>query len=142
MKVLLAISFLCSFSLFSQEIILLDTNPKKKKQEGEPIYTIVEKQAQFQGGKEAMEKFIKENFKYPENALKYKDEGTVFIQIVVEKDGKISDAKIMQGVISDLDKEALRVVKSFPKWIPGEHKGKVVRTNYMVAVKCELPKEK
>ena len=99
----------------------------------EEIIEFPDVKASFPGGAAALKQYIRDNVVYPEMAMEMNEQGKVYLSFVVEKDGKITNIKIERGVSSDLDKEAKRVVRSMPKWIPGETKGKSVRT------KCSLP---
>jgi len=110
----------------------------------EPVYTVVEVMPKYPGGQDALMRYMSTNTKYPENARKNGVQGTVFITFVVEKDGQISNARVLRGVDEELDKEALRVVKEMPKWNPGKEKGKAVNVqfNLPVAFKLDSGKEK
>lgn len=88
----------------------------------------VEKMAEFVGGNEEMFKFLRENIKYPEDADGA--HGRVIVNFVVDKDGSISDIKVVRGVHPSLDAEAVRVVKLMPKWKPAENRGMPVRSVY------------
>ena len=83
--------------------------------------------------------WVNKNIKYPVLAMENGISGKVYIQFVIEKDGSITDVKVARGVDSSLDKEAVRVVKSMPKWTPGKMKdGKVVRVQYTVPLTYRL----
>ncbi|MBF1553729.1 MAG: energy transducer TonB, partial [Prevotella salivae] len=79
-------------------------------------YCIVEMMPQYPGGLAAMLKYIRENIKYPEQAMKERIQGRVTVSFIIEKDGSISDVKAVRSVHPLLDKEAVRMVKSMPKW--------------------------
>ena len=102
------------------------------------IFPVVEKMPEFPGGQKAMMNFLVENIKYPENARKEGISGRVFITYVVEKDGKISNIKLLRGFHPDCDKEALRVVSLMPDWKPGTEKGKPVRVQFNLPIKFNL----
>jgi TonB family protein len=95
----------------------------------------------YPGGEKAMYAFMLENIKYPEEAKKAGAVGTVFISVNVEPDGRISEVKIIRGFRNDCDKEALRVVKLMPNWIPGKVNGKAVKTNFVLPIKFALDKK-
>ncbi len=97
-------------------------------QKEDEIYTVAEVPAEFPGGKEAMFKYLKNSMTYPEDAIKAKLEGKCYLKFVVHKDGSISDVQVMRGVPNcpQCDREAIRVVKSMPKWIPAKDNGKTV----------------
>ena len=103
------------------------------------IYTLVDKPARFPGGDKAMKKFIKKNCVYPPNALKQGRKGIYYVQVVVGKDGKLSDFKVAQDVNApnDLREEALRVVKAMPNWEPAKKKNKIVRSSLSIPVRFE-----
>ena len=83
-------------------------------------------------------KYLSENTKYPVVAQENGVQGRVTVQFVVEKDGSISDVHVLRGVDPSLDKEAVRVVKSMPRWTPGKQNGITVRVNYRVPVLFRL----
>ena len=82
--------------------------------------------------------FLRDHIKYPAVAEENGIQGRVTVQFVVEKDGSVTDVRIMKSVDPSLDKEAERVVKSMPKWIPGKQNGSPVRVNYYVPVVFRL----
>jgi len=93
---------------------------------------------EFIGGYQAFKEFIQLNTIYPEPAKDIELEGTVYVGFVVEKDGSITDVKVLRGVHSLLDKEAVRVVKLMPKWKPGRQNGYPVRVRYNVPISFAL----
>ena len=98
-----------------------------------PIVDYPDKEAEFPGGAAAMKQFLADNIKYPEIAMEMGDQGKVFIEFVVEKDGSITQIKILRGVSREIDLEAKRVVRDMPKWTPAESKGESVRA------RCRIP---
>lgn len=104
----------------------------------EPVFDFVEQEPSYPGGEEAMQAFIKENITYPEEAVKNKEQGRVYVKFVIEKDGSVSNVKVARGVSPSLDAEALRVIQSMPKWNPGMQRGKAVRTNVIVPIAFKL----
>lgn len=102
------------------------------------VFDVVEVMPQFPGGQIAMLKYIMENMKYPEQAMKEGIQGRVAVRFIVEKDGSISDVKPILSVHPLLNKEAVRVVKSMPKWTPGKHNGKPVRVRFNLPVMFKL----
>lgn len=102
------------------------------------VFDVVEVMPQFPGGQIAMLKYIMENMKYPEQAMKEGIQGHVTVRFIVEKDGSISDVKPVLSVHPLLNKEAVRVVKSMPKWSPGKHNGKPVRVRFNLPVMFKL----
>jgi Ca-activated chloride channel family protein len=99
------------------------------------VFTIVESMPEFPGGESALENFLKNNIFYPKAARENHIQGTVYITFVVEKDGSLSDIKVLRGIGGGCDEEALRVVKLMPKWIPGKQNGKAVKVQYTLAVR-------
>ena len=102
------------------------------------LFSVVEVMPQYPGGQIAMMKYIMENMKYPEQAMKEGIQGRVTVRFIVEKDGSISDVKPVLSVHPLLNKEAVRVVKSMPKWSPGKHNGKPVRVRFNLPVMFKL----
>lgn len=98
----------------------------------------LDKMPQFPGGMSGMHKFLTENVRYPYFARQKKIQGRVMVQFVVDKDGTVTDVKVEKSVHKSLDKEAVRVVKKMPKWIPGEKDGKPVRVLYHMPVNFSL----
>ena len=107
----------------------------EEEQEDGEIFTVVEKMPEFPGGQAELFKFLSENTKYPVMARENGIEGRVICQFVVNKDGSIADIHVIRsGGDASLDKEAIRVIKSMPKWNPGMQYGKAVRVKYTVPV--------
>ncbi|MCB0380721.1 MAG: TonB family protein [Flavobacteriales bacterium] len=104
----------------------------------EEIFTIVETQAEYPGGTAELFKYLNKEMKYPVIAKENGIQGTVYVQFVVWKDGKIKDAKVLRGVNKLLDEEALRVVKAMPNWNPGKQRGKPVPVYFNLPVKFTL----
>lgn len=104
----------------------------------EEIFQVVEEMPSFPGGMGELMKFLGNNIKYPAVAQENGIQGRVIIQFVVEKDGSVANPVVVKGVDPALDKEALRVVKSMPKWTPGKQRGKAVRVKYTVPVTFRL----
>lgn len=102
------------------------------------VFDVVEVMPQYPGGQIAMLKYIMENMKYPEQAMKEGIQGRVAVRFIVEKDGSISDVKPILSVHPLLNKEAVRVVKSMPKWSPGKQHGKPVRVQLIVPIMFKL----
>ena len=102
------------------------------------VFDVVEVMPQFPGGQIAMLQYLMKNIKYPEQAMKEGIQGRVTVRFIVEKDGSISDVKPVLSVHPLLNKEAVRVVKSMPKWTPGKQNGKPVRVRFNVPVMFKL----
>ncbi|MDB3906004.1 energy transducer TonB [Crocinitomicaceae bacterium] len=111
--------------------------PKKKaapvKQVKAEIIDFPDVEAAFPGGAAALQSYIVNNIQYPETSIDMDEQGKVYLSFVVGADGSISQVKVERGVSRDLDREAKRVVRSMPKWVPGEAGGK------KVATRCRLP---
>ena len=110
-----------------------------KKDDENVIYRSVEQMPQFPGGEAALMKYIKAHIQYPAEAVKNRIEGRAVVQFVVDKKGKIGEVKVLRSVDKDLDKEAIRVVKSLPKFTPGRQNGKAVSVWYTLPVTFSLP---
>ena len=102
------------------------------------VYSVVESLPSFPGGNAAMQQWMSQNLKYPPVAQENGIQGTVTVQFVVEKNGSISNVKVIRGKDPSLDREAVRVVSSMPRWTPGKQNGKPVRVSYTVPVKFAL----
>lgn len=111
----------------------VDTGPKE-----EQIFTIVEQMPEFQGGQEAMMKFINKNTKYPAVARRMGIEGSVFVSFVVDTEGRISEVTAIKGISPDCDKEAVRVISSMPPWKSGKQNGKAVKVRFVLPIKFKL----
>ena len=105
------------------------------------IFGSVEQMPQFRGGEAALLKYLQENVIYPPEAVKNNIQGRVFVQFVVEKDGSIGEIKVVRSVNEDLDKEAVRLVKSLPKFTPGRQNGQAVSVWYTLPVTFKLQEE-
>ena len=103
------------------------------KQTDEQIFTYVEVMPKFPGGNDAFLSYIKTNIRYPEAARDAKKQGKIFVSFVVASTGNITDVNIIKGVDPELDEEAIRVIESMPRWIPGKQHGK------NCAVKVSIP---
>lgn len=108
-----------------------------------PIFEVVEHMPEFTGGgMPALMEYLSKNIKYPEAAMKKGIQGRGIVQFVVEKDGSITNVKILRGVDPELDKEAVRVVSAMPKWKPGTQRGEAVRVRFTVPVMFRLTEDK
>ncbi|MBN2638509.1 MAG: TonB family protein [Bacteroidales bacterium] len=102
------------------------------------IFTVVEQSPEFIGGTKALMKYLGENIKYPVEAKKEGIQGRVFVNFIIEKDGSVSNARILRGIGHGCDKEALRVVEQMPKWIPGKQRGEPVRVVFTLPIQFKL----
>jgi protein TonB len=104
----------------------------------EEVFMVVEEVPEFPGGQTALLQHIANAVNYPVIAQENGVQGTVYVTFVVNKDGSVSNAKILRGVDPSLDAEALRVVSTLPKWKPGKQRGVPVRVSYTVPIKFQL----
>jgi len=102
------------------------------------VFDVVEQMPSYPGGQGALMQFLQSNIKYPVVAQENGVQGRVTISFVVERDGSITDVAVARSVDPSLDREAMRVVKSMPKWIPGKQNGQAVRVKYNVPVSFRL----
>ncbi len=102
------------------------------------IFQVVEQDPEYPGGVDALYKFIQQNLKYPQLAKENNITGRVFVQFVVEKDGSVSNVKAARDIGGGCGAEAVRVIKSMPKWTPGKQRGKAVRAAYTLPVNFVL----
>ena len=117
----------------------LSTTNMQTQQPDTKTFTVVEEMPKFKGGNKAMMEFLMMNMKYPESAVKAKQQGKAVVEFVVKKDGTVSDVYIVKSTGYDvLDNEAMRVVKSMPAWEPGKQKGKPVNVKYNVPITFRL----
>jgi protein TonB len=120
-------------------VIAAPVEAPEEEEEEEVIFVVVETMPEFPGGQQALFKFLSENVKYPVIAQENGIQGRVICQFVVNKDGSIVDVEVVRsGGDPSLDKEAVRVIKSMPKWKPGKQRGKAVRVKYTVPVNFKL----
>ena len=113
--------------------------PKAVEEEAtEEIFVVVEQQPEFPGGMSALMKFLGDNIKYPVIAQENGIQGRVITTFVVERDGSITDINVVRGQDPSLDKEAVRVIKTMPRWKPGQQRGKPVRVRFTLPVQFRL----
>ena len=121
--------------LKAKEVI---AQPEPPKEEETKVFDVVEQMPSFPGGPSALMQYLSSNIKYPVVAEENGVQGRVVCTFVVERDGSITDVRVIKSVDPSLDKEAVRVVKSMPKWIPGKQNGSAVRVKYTVPVTFRL----
>lgn len=120
-------------------VIAAPIEAPEEEEEEEVIFVVVESMPEFPGGQQALFKYINENVKYPVIAQENGIQGRVICQFVVNKDGSIVDIEVVRsGGDPSLDKEAVRVIKSMPKWKPGKQRGKPVRVKFTVPINFKL----
>ena len=121
--------------LKAKEVI---AQPEPPKEEETKVFDVVEQMPSFPGGQSALFQWLSSNIKYPVVAEENGVQGRVIVTFVVERDGSITDVKVVKSVDPSLDKEAVRVTKSMPKWIPGKQNGSAVRVKYTLPVTFRL----
>ena len=112
--------------------------PAPKPEVSNKVFDVVEEMPHFPGGPAALQAFLSSNTKYPVVAQENGVQGRVIVSFVVERDGSITDVKVVRSVDPSLDREATRVVKSMPRWSPGKQNGSAVRVKYTVPVVFRL----
>jgi protein TonB len=109
-----------------------------QEEDEDKIFMVVEQQAEFEGGLQALGKFLQKNLRYPASARRMGIEGQVFVSFVIDKEGKISDIQVVKGISADCDKEAVRVVSSMPNWKPGKQNGRPVKSRFVLPIRFKL----
>lgn len=139
MKYFFGIISILFFSTFSNaqkaEVI---TDPTVQAVDTGQAFTVVEVAPEFPGGTNALMKFLSANIKYPAISAEQGIQGSVYVSFIVERDGSISDVKNVRGVSTELDQEAIRVVKTMPAWTPGKQNGKSVRVKFILPIRFRL----
>lgn len=123
-----------------QETEVQDYVPVEEEEEEEEaqIFTVVESMPDFPGGDAARIKYLNENIKYPQMARESGIQGRVFVTFVVEKDGSVTDVRVLRGIGGGCDEEAIRVIKNMPKWDAGKQRGKPVRVQFNMPILFKL----
>ncbi|MFO7978625.1 MAG: energy transducer TonB [Bacteroidales bacterium] len=106
--------------------------------EEDVIFTVVEDQPSFPGGEEARMKYLIDNLRYPQMAREAGIQGTVFVTFVVERDGSVTDVRVLRGIGGGCDEEAVRVVRNMPRWEPGRQRGQAVRVQFNMPIRFVL----
>jgi protein TonB len=106
--------------------------------EEDVIFTVVEDQPSFPGGEEARIRYLTENLRYPQMAREAGIQGTVFVTFVVERDGSVTDVRVLRGIGGGCDEEAVRVVRNMPRWEPGRQRGQPVRVQFNMPIRFVL----
>ena len=121
------------FDLDEMDVVEVEPEPEE-----EEIFMVVEDAPEFPGGTEALLKYLRDHIKYPAICRENNIQGRVLVSFVVNKDGAIVEPEVVKGVNPSLDKEALRVISTMPKWKPGKQRGKEVRVKFTVPVNFRL----
>ena len=124
--------------MFTGFVKSIPVEVEEEEPEEQQIFQVVEEMPEFPGGMAECLKFLGKNIKYPTISQENGVQGKVIVQFVVNKDGSIVDPVVVRSVDPYLDKEALRVIKTMPKWKPGKQRGKAVRVKYTVPVTFKL----
>jgi len=111
---------------------------EEEEEEEHVIFIVVEEQPGFPGGEEARMRYLHQNMRYPTIARESGIQGTIFITFVVERDGSITDVRILRGIGGGCDEEAIRVVQNMPKWAPGKQRGRPVRVQFNMPIRFTL----
>lgn len=138
MKKLALLTFLFPLSLLAQEKTITQTFTIETEKSEEASFTIVDQMPEYPGGNEAMIQYLSSNIVYPDAMKKAGLQGTVFVGFIVEKDGIISEVKVLKGIGGGCDEEAVRVISEMPAWKPGMQEGKAVRVQYTLPIKYAL----
>lgn len=104
----------------------------------ETIYSVVETDPEYPGGIDALYKYLVTNAHYPENARQHGIQGTVYITFIIERDGSISNVKVLRSPSDELSAEAVRLVKAMARWKPGKQNGKPVRVQFNLPINFSL----
>ena len=120
------------------EITVVGYGEQKSADTSGQVFAIVEKMPQFPGGEKAINEFISKTLQYPVIAQENGIQGKVVCSFIINQDGSVTDAEVVSGVDSSLDREALRIVSAMPKWTPGTQRGKAVRVKYTMPVTFTL----
>ena len=141
-------SLLLSITAYAQNLPQTKQNDQKQtiEHKTDSIYIdeetifcyVTEQMPIYPGGEKKLMKFISENLKYPESAIKNKIQGRVIVHFIITELGTIEHVEVVRSVSTDCDKEAIRVVKKMPKWIPGKQNGKLTRVWYTIPINFKL----
>ena len=131
--------FSISADKFRLDVIPGEDNPGQiLRNDNDSVFQVVDVMPEFPGGVNALISHVGQNVIYPAEAMEKEIQGRVFVGFVVEKDGSISNVKVLKGIGGGCDEEAVRVISSMPKWKPGKQKGKPVRVNYQIPIVFKL----
>ena len=130
-KLLFILICFLPITVFSQNSAETDTSNEK-------IFTYVEEMPEFPGGDEALFKYLAQSIKYPKGTADAKIQGRVYITFVISKEGKTEQVKVMRGIGTSFDQEAIRVIEEMPNWKPGTQNGKAVNVQYSLPINFKL----
>ena len=117
---------------------IVETEEVEEEEDVDQIFTILENNAEYPGGMKAFYKFVGKRMKYPKQAQRMGIEGKVYVQFVIETNGKLTDIKVVRGIGGGADEEAIRVLKMCPKWAPGKQRGRAVRQRMVIPINFKL----
>ena len=137
-QLLVLMTFLASVTVSARQSYEIVALPNPVDTADNKVLDVVEQMPSFPGGQAALFQWLSSNIKYPVVAMENGVQGRVLVTFVVERDGSISEVKVSKSVDPSLDKEAVRVVSSMPKWTPGKQKGEAVRVKYTMPVTFRL----
>ncbi len=120
-----------------QEYVPVEVSKEEEAEEVQ-IFTVVESMPGFPGGEAARIEYLNENIKYPQMARESGIQGRVFVTFVVERNGSVTDVKVLRGIGGGCDEEAIRVIQNMPKWEPGKQRGKPVRVQFNMPILFKL----
>lgn len=123
---------------FEEIVVVGYANSDEGKTDSETALEVADKMPTFPGGQAALMQYLAKSIKYPTIAQKNKEQGRVMIQMIIGKDGSMSDIRVLKGVSPTLDAEAIRVMSNMPNWEPGMDKGKAISVKYTVPVVFRL----
>jgi len=121
-----------------EKVVIEEPKQEVKQEVTQKIFDVVEQQPSFPGGQTALLQWLQQNIHYPPVAEENGIQGRVVVSFVVEPDGSITNVQVVRGVDPSLDKEAVRVTKAMPKWVPGKQNGQAVRVKYNLPVQFRL----
>jgi protein TonB len=119
-------------------VVMQAAAPPPVEEERDEVFMVVEESPAPKGGMQEFYKYVSENLVYPKQARKLGVEGKVILQVVIDKDGTLTDVQVLKGIGSGCDEEAIRVMKSAPKWNPGKQRGRPVRVKMTVPLLFKL----
>ncbi|MEO9484855.1 MAG: TonB family protein [Ekhidna sp.] len=118
----------------------VEVSMEVEEEQVEEVFVIVEQEPMPQGGFEAFYAYLADELRYPAQALRLDISGSVFVQFIIEKDGRITGVQLVKGIGAGCDEEALRVIKSAPPWVPGKQRGVAVRVKKIIPVRFVIGK--
>lgn len=125
---------ICVLIFVNCQVNAINNDSTKTKVTENDVKVLVETMPEFPGGQDSLNRFIAKNVIYPNYAMEEEISGKVYVSFVVNEDGLISSAKVVKGIGGGCDEEALRIVKSMPKWKAGMHCGKKVKVRFIIPI--------